>query len=248
MTNINNQDNQKFIIKIALIASLTAIVLIAILRDRIVNYPRREISVTGQGKIFVKPDIAQITLALNVFKKPTPAEALKEASEKTQKIIAKISELGVEAKDIQTANFNLNPEHEFTQGINRVAGFNLNQQLKIKVRNLDNTGKIIEAGVSEGSNQVGDVQFIVDDMEKAKQEARLEAVLKAKQKAQGMAKATGIKLGKVVGFWENIIPPSDFYPLGIGGMGGEATIKTAPPVPTGQNEIIVEVSLSYEVK
>ena len=247
MSNPINQDNQKFILKIALLLGLIAIVLVAILRDRIVNYPRREISVAGQGRIFVKPDIAQVTLAVNVFKKRTAAEAVKESAEKINKILAKIRELGIDDKDIQTTTYNLNPEYESSSGKSSIAGYTLNQQIKIKVRNLENVGKVIEATVGEGANQIGNVEFVVDDLEKLRGIARAKAIEQAKEKAKTMAALSEIKLGKVVGLWENT--PSIPGPYPFEGMGGgEVSFKGIPALPQGQNEIIVEVTLNYEVK
>lgn len=243
-------DKQNFIIKLLAIVGLIAVILISILRDRIVNYPRREISVSGQGRVFVKPDVAQITLAVNVFKKLSAGEALKESSEKINRVISKLKELGVEDKDAQTTNFSLNPEYEFAAvtGKNKITGYSLKQELKIKIRNFNNIGKVIEKTIEEGVNQVGDIQFVIDDPEKARKEARLKAIENAEEKAREMADATGIKLGKAVGFWENIsYPPIDFYSAKEG-LGGDAPIRAQSTLPAGQNEVIVEINLSYEVK
>jgi len=224
-------------------------VIIALVRDRIIDNPRREVAVQGQGKIFVKQDTAQITLSVSVFKKQTPVEAIQEGSERINKIIDTLKSLGIQDKDMQTIAFNLTPEYTYDKGISILSGYSLTQQLKVKIRDIQKLGQIIQDSVSAGANQVSDAEFVVDDLEGARQQARILAVEQVKQKAKAMAASSGIRLGKVVGFWEDTAPTPPLYG-GYGGMGGGTVDKVAqsPSTPPGQNEIVVNVSLNYEVK
>lgn len=226
--------------------------IISILRDKIVNDNQYQVSFTAQGRVFAKPDIAQIQLAVRTDKVKTAVLAVQDNTKKMNSVIAKLKDLGIAEKDIKTTNYNLAPEYDYNRntGERFLAGYSVNQEVTVKIRDLDKVGSIIEAATSVGANQVGNIAFAIDDPEVAKKAAREEAVAKAKVKAEEMANLTGIKLGKLINVYENSGPGLlyDYSYTGKSmtlGMGGEAV---APEIQTGENEITLEITLVYEVK
>lgn len=244
------EHTRHFIYKISTLAVIGAVVIVALVRERIIDNPHREVAVQGEGRVFIKPDIAQVTLAVSIFKKPSPADAIKEGADKINAVTGKLKTLGVEEKDIQTTTFNLNPEYSYDKGVSSIVGYSLNQQLRVKVRKIDTLGQVLQSAVDVGANQIGDVQFVIDDIESARQLARDKAIDQAKQKAKAVANASGIRLGKVVGFFEDSTPPSPItYGYGMGGNAATADkVSLAPSTPPGENEIVVDVTLNYEIK
>jgi len=241
----------KFTLLLMIVIGFIAMGIISILRDRIVNQRMYQIQFSAEGSVFAKPDIAQVTLGIKTERRNTAVEAVKENTEQMNKVIEAIKGEGVEEKDIKTTSYNLNPSYDYDKetGRSNIKGYEVNQQVTVKIRDLDSIGLIIEATTKVGANQVGNISFTIDDMSEIKKLAREEAVKKAKEKAEEMAELTGIKLGKLVNVYENenAYPPVyRNYALSIDeavGMGGGA-----PEIQVGENEVVLQVTLVYEVK
>lgn len=247
-----NYKTTRQIIILAIVLGSIGLGVLSLLRDRIVNQNHYQVSFTADAKVFAKPDIAQISLAVKTDRTKDSVAAVKNNTDKMNAVIAKIKELGVEEKDIKTTAYNLRPEYDYPANTGRsvLAGYSVYQEVTAKVRNLNNIGKIIESATAAGANQVGNVSFTIDDLTELKAQARAEAISKAKEQAKNTASLAGIKLGKIVNIWENTNPipyDSGIYQekamsYGIGG--GES----APEIQTGENQVSVEVTLSFEVK
>lgn len=249
----NNWRSPKTIFIFLAVILLTAVVIVSILRDRIVNSPQWQVSVTGQGKVAYQPDIANVTLGVQIDKMFRAETALNQLNDKMEKIIKAVKVAGIPDEDVQTQNYSLYPQYDYLDNVASLAGYNANQQILVKVKGIsedaDKVSKVIAAATKAGVNQVLGVAFDVSNLEQLKQEARLKAINDAKSKAGNLAAAAGVRLGKVVGWWENFIqaPGATSYYDGKGGMGGGAG-AVAPVVLTGSQEIIVEVNLNYQVK
>ena len=113
------------------------------------------------------------------------------------------------------------------------------------MRDTDTVGVILQGLGDAGVQNVYGPNFSVDDPDKAKSEAREEAIAKAKAKAGELAQALGVRLVRVSSFWENSGGPI-YYATGMGGA--EKADTPAPSVPTGENEITIQVSITYEIR
>jgi len=206
---------------------------------------RDTISISGQGKVTGIPDIATIEVGL-MTEKPDVASAQKENTLKMNRLIKKLKELGVEEKDIQTSYYNIYPQYDWPEGKQVLRGYQVNQGVSTKIRNLSKVGDILAAAGEGGANQVSGLSFNIDDPEKLRQEARIKALQNAKEKAEALAVVAGVELGKIVSFSEYSEAPSYTYKAmeGLGG-GGEAP---APTVEKGSMDIVVNVTISYEIK
>jgi len=205
------------------------------------------ISIMGEGKVVAVPDIANIQLGYQI-EKNTVAAAQKDNTDKMNLMIDKLKkDFKIDAKDIQTANYNIYPQYDYSNGRQTLRAYQVSQNLNVKVRNMDNVSKIIEAAGAAGLNQVGNLTFSIDDPEKIKEEARAKALAQAKQKAETLANVVGVKLGKVISFSEssNDNTPQPIYAMNkvASDMGGGA----APTVEAGSNEIIIIATVEYEI-
>ena len=205
------------------------------------------ISIVGQGKVTAVPDVAKIQLGYSVEKR-TVAEAQKDNSNKMNGMIDKLKkDFKIDAKDIQTANYYISPQYDWNNGRQTLRSYLVSQNLNVKVRQMDKVSAIIEAAGSIGLNQVGNLNFEIDNPEKLKQAAREKALAQAKEKAEALAKVVGVKLGKIISFSESSgdNPPMPFYSLNkmAEGIGGGA----APEVLAGSNEITIVATVEYEI-
>ncbi len=209
-------------------------------------------SVTGEGKTYVKPDVAIATLGVTTDGKES-ADVVKENNEKMNAVIKAVKNLGIEDKDVQTSMYSLYPKYNYTKDRGSyLDGYTLNQQITVKIRDFDKISGVLDVATQNGANEVGNLQITVDDQETYKAEARQKAIDAAKEKAKEMAAESGIKLGKIVSISESYGGYNDMYPMSYSakydsatGMGGASV---APQIETGQEEITATVYLTYKIK
>lgn len=202
-------------------------------------------SVQGTGKVTVNPDIASMRIGYT-----TSASTVKTAREQMNKTINTVSDaikkLGVLDKDIKTENLSIYPDYDWSNGKQRINGYQASVTLALTVRDLDNVNPIVDKATELGANEVGNINFEVEDKETAMNKARELAVADAKKKAQDAARIANFKLGRIVNYSEN--PNSDVRPMmlekaavPVSGGGGATQIEP------GTNEITVTVYVSYEL-
>lgn len=212
--------------------------------DQQSNY---QITVSGEGKVVVKPDIALVSFGVKTEALKS-VDAVNENNKKMNEVIKAVKEAGVDEKDIQTTSYNLYPVYDYTRYGTNFKGYSLEQNIQVKIRNLDKVNDVLDKATLKGANTVGQLSFTVDDMEKIKSDARVKAIEQAKQKAKDLANQSGLRLGKLINVSEGYSP----YPQPLYGMGGAegAMLKSsvAPDIQTGQSEIDVTVNLTYQVR
>lgn len=201
--------------------------------------------VTGEGKISVKPDVASISVGIQAN-----GATVKAVQEQINSVINKVSEavkqLGVDPKDIQTRNYNINPDYDFSGGTQRIKGYSSSTNLSIKVRQINNINQVIDAATTNGANQVSGINFEKDDKTKAENEARVKAVDEAKRKAQDAARIAAFRLGRIINYSENF----GGFPRPIPMVSAQESKAVGSPtqVEPGSTDISVNVTLSYEIQ
>lgn len=248
----DNNCHRAAVIIVALVL-LAAIVVSAILRDRIVNQQWRTVTVTGQGRVAYNPDLAIVTLGVQIDKVAQPEEALNQLNTKASAIIAAVKELGLPAESIQTQNYSLYPQYDYADNTTTVSGYNANQQLVIKVDAYDQDqgklSRVIAAASKAGANQIHSLSFDSSQMNELKQRARIAAIEDAKDKSTDLAATAGVKLKNIVSWYENYMNPMPIYGaydyakggLGAGGGGGAEA-------PSGEREVLIEIGVTYNIK
>ncbi len=198
-------------------------------------------TVSGAGKATGIPDTAQLSLGVTKTA-PTVIDAQTQVNTVTNKIVEDLKRLGIEEKNIKTTNYSINPNYDFGGGRQNITGYTVTQTLEINVTPIDIANKAIDAATADGANLVGGVNFIFNDKTKKELEekARTEAVKMAKEKAESLAKATGIKLGKIIDVQES----GNFEPRPI--MMGLETKSTDTQLQPGESSITINIILSYE--
>ncbi len=208
------------------------------------NYPQ-EISVSGQGKIYAKPDVAVLVLGVE-DKGAKISDIVKDNTDKMNKIIKDVKDSGVDEKDIQTTQYTITPEYNWTERGGRIfVGYVLTQQVTVKIRDFEKVGSILDKATTDGANAVGDLQFTIDSPEKVQAEARQKAIEQAKEKAKTLASQSGLKIVKLINVFEGGYYPQPIYAKG---MGGAESVSAVPQIQPGQMEIDSTVTLTYRVR
>lgn len=202
----------------------------------------------GDGKANTKPDIALVSMGLSVEKKSV-SDAQSESSKTMNAFVAKLKTMGVESKDIKTTNYNVYPQYDYsTTGKSLLRGYQITQNVEIKIRNLDKVSDILGLAGEFNLNQVGNLSFDVDNKDSYTKQAKEEAIKKAKENAISTARALGIELGRIVAYDEyntsNPIVYNGYKMMDSAnvGMGG-----SSPATEPGNAEIGVSVGVTYEI-
>ena len=205
------------------------------------------VSFSGEGKVVAKPDIAKINLSI-VTDAPTSKAAQDDNSKKSKAVTDYLKKQNIEEKDIKTTGYNIYPQYKYSQfgGNPQITGYQVNQSMEVKIRDLDKVSNILDGVVSAGANQVNGLSFEIDNQDALKAEARAKAIADAKKKANELQSQVGISLGKIVNFSEN----TGGYPIYFksGAMETDGRGGGCPSVPTGENEITVNISITYQIK
>ncbi len=207
------------------------------------------ISVTAEGKVSTPPDIASISFGVTTGRQTTAKAATDIIQKNMTKILAAVQALDIENKDIVTESFYLSPEYDYTTGGQLPRGFQATQSLRVKVRDLDKVGEVLTAATNAGANQVGGITFLVDNPDAVKAQAREIAIGKAKAKAAVLAKNLGMSLGRMTAFSEDDTynPPISMMKANYDAGAGMA-VPESLPIPTGEQEIVSNVTISYELR
>jgi len=207
------------------------------------------LTLTGTGEIFAKPDMAMVTSGV-VTEAETAREALDANNAAIAAVIAAIKDAGIEAKDIQTSGFSVQPRYRYPKKSDddeapRIVGYRVSNAVTIRVRDLDALGGVLDQAVTVGANSISGIDFIVSDADKRLDEARAIAMKDAMRKAQIYADAAGVTLTRVL----SINEAGGYRPvprkMAAMAMRAEAVADVA--VEAGEQALSVEVNVTWEI-
>lgn len=231
--------------------------------------PQSMITVSGEGKSYASPDIATISFSVSEDA-ATVSAAQDSATKKTNASLAALKGFTIAEKDIQTSSYNVYPRYSTPQPCvyssvssmmpvppcasteSKIIGYTVSQTVTVKVRNLDTVGDIVTALGKAGISNLYGPDFTVENPDAVQAEARALAIADAKAKAQILAKDLGVRIVKVTSYSEG----GGYYPMynmksqAATGMGGaeDSARAPSPSMPTGQNQVTVNVSVTYEIR
>ena len=219
------------------------------------------INVSGYGEAFGVPDIATFTFSVT-SEKSTVAAAQTEATAKINAITEYLKSQNIDDKDIRTTDYSVYPQYDYKTeicaagypcggGTQVLRGYQVRQTTTVKIRETDAAGDILTGVGSKGATEVSGLVFTFDDPEGVQNEARNEAIANAKEKAETLARSLGVTLVRVVSYNDSGNYPSPLYRTDIAyGMGGaEDSVKSiAPALSVGENKVISNVNITYEIR
>jgi|SRR3989344_6151502 len=224
------------------------------------------LTVQAGGSAKSVPDIARVTLGVQVQPQPTAAQATDMLAKQANAVIAAIKKLGIEEKDIKTQNISVQPSYGYAESASPATptagipiapilrGYEGSEQIVVTIRKSDKVtkpadlaGSVIADAVKAGATQIGGVQFVNDDLEQQQLAAEQDAITNARKKAEELAKALGVRLGKVKNYsmQQNYGGPQ-MYAMESKAIGVDSV--TPPQVLPGTQENSVTVTVTYEIR
>lgn len=213
--------------------------------------PTPRIFVTGEGSVDLAPDMAIVNLSV-MREAATARAALTANTEAMRKVLDALAALGIDKRDLQTANFDIQPRYTYppqtptaSPQAPKLVGYTVRNALTVRVRDLSKLGEVLDTSVTLGVNEGGSIQFTNNDPSAAITQARVNATKDALDRARTLADAAGVKLGNVLEISEQNFSPRPMMmakmEMAMDSAGG------AVPIAAGENSYKVTVSLSVAI-
>lgn len=207
--------------------------------------PRNVINVNGTGTVHIKPDVADLSVGVQV-QRDRAGDASIDAANQMDAVIKALKAQGIADDDIQTTTLSLDPVYNYDSSPATLTGYSATNIVSVTIRDLATVGAVIDAAVDAGANNVGGLTFRKDDTAAAATQARAEAMAQAKAIADELAAAAGVQVTGVVSITEIGSPtPQPIYYADA--VGGAAMRDAATPVQAGNVEVVVTVSVIYSI-
>jgi hypothetical protein len=214
------------------------------------------LTVNAEGSSTAQPDLAMFSAGVTT-QGSTASAALAENSTKMTQVIAALKRAGIAERDVQTSNLSLNPVYAPPKRLpdgtveeqgQTIIGYQVNNQVSVKQRKLADYGKVLDALVSAGANQVNGPTFTLSKPEAAQDEARGQAIKAARARAQLYAQASGLRVVGIVSISEggaSMPQPVSFRRSAD--MAMEALPPPPAPVMSGELETSMTVAVQFEL-
>lgn len=203
------------------------------------------ITVTGEGRVAAAPDMATVMLGVTA-EAANAKEAMDRVSVSVDALLASLAAAGIEGRDIQTTGLSLNPIWDgsaSSSGTPRIEGFVASNGVTVRVRALDGLGEVLDGALEAGGNTFNGLSFGLQDPQPRLDEARAAAVADARRKADLLAGAAGVSLGRVVSIAEGggMAPPQPMFRMEA------AMASDAVPVAEGEVDVTAQVTIVWEI-
>jgi uncharacterized protein YggE len=206
---------------------------------------RLDISATGE--VTRVPDVAIISTGV-VTRAPTATGAIRQNAARMERVRSALRQAGVADKDIQTSSLSLNPEYHYEQNkAPRLTGYQASNQVSVRFRDIGDTGKILDALVAEGANQISGPSLTIDKPEEALDEARLKAIANGRARADLYARALGMRVVRLLSVSEGggyAVPP----PMPMYARAEAASMDAQTKIDPGEQKVQVGVNMSFELQ
>ena len=205
--------------------------------------PVPQITVTGEASVQAVPDMATVSLGVTTVA-ATAAEAMAANTAALAQVIERLKAAGIEPRDLQTASLSLNPNWTGYDSSNQpqtITGYTASNQLSVRVRDVSKLGAVLDAAITDGANTLNGISFELAEPRPVLDQARKAATEDARARAELLAAAAGVKLGRVLSITEG------------GGYGGpmpmfKADAASAPvPVEAGEIGLTAAVTVTFEI-
>src|SRR3954453_20154146 len=205
---------------------------------------RLDISATGEVSRI--PDVAVISAGV-VTRSTTASGAIQDAASRMDRVRSALRRAGIDDRDIQTSNISLNPEYRYIDNqAPQLTGYTASNQLSVRFRDIRNTGKVLDALVAEGANQLNGPNLVVDKPEAALDEARAKAVSAGRARADLYARSLGMRVVRVVSISESggyAVPP----PMPVM-MEARMAASPATKIEAGEQKLQVNLAMVFELQ
>lgn len=203
------------------------------------------LDVVAEGEATRVPDIATIRAGV-VTQASTAAAALAANAEQMKSVLAALKAAGVAERDVQTATISLNPQYRYAENQPPViTGYQASNNVSVKFRDIAKSGNILDALVKQGANQIDGPNLSIDQLEAAQDEARTDAVKRARARADLYARALGMRVERLVSLSEALDGPG---PGPVPMMMARAEAKDSTQVVPGEQQVNVTLRVRFLLK
>lgn len=195
----------------------------------------------------LEPDIATISAGVT-SNAPTAVEAMRQNSAEMRRVIDRIKALDVDEKDIQTTGINLSARYDYDRANQRQVfkGYQVSNRVSVKLRDIDATGRVLDALVQAGATDLGGPNFSADDDTAAKEQARQRAMTRARERAASYARMAGYGDIRLLEISESITGRGPVPPM-MGRMMASDAVENSAPVQPGMVSTGVSITVKYEM-
>ena len=207
-----------------------------------------KLDVSATGKVTRVPDLAIISAGV-VTRAATAVAAIEQNADRMERVRAALKRAGIEDRDIQTSSINLNPEYRYEQNKPpKLVGYSASNQLNVRFRDIRNSGKILDALVAEGANQINGPTLTIDKPEAALDEARSKAIAVGRARAELYARTLGMRVVRLLSVSETggyqVPPPMPYMMRTEAASVANADTKIDP----GEQELQVSLAMAFELQ
>jgi hypothetical protein len=202
------------------------------------------IDIAATGEVSRAPDVAIIGTGV-VTRAATAGDALAQNAARLDRVRAALRRAGIAERDVQTSTVSLNPDYVYAEGQPpRLTGYQATNQLTVRFRDIRASGRIIDALVAEGANQINGPTLTIDKPESALDEARTRALAVGRARAELYARSLGLRVVRLVSVTEGGggVPG----PVPIAAMRAERSADTA--IVPGEQQLSVTLQMSFELR
>jgi len=200
------------------------------------------LDVTATGEVMRVPDVAVISAGV-VARSASASGALQDTATRMSQVLAALKRAGVDEKDIQTSNVSLNPEYRYPENqAPQLVGYTATNNVTVRFRDIRASGRILDALVAQGANQINGPSLVVDKPEAALDEARAKAIASARARAELYARNLGMRIVRIVAVSEQSEYP--VQPIPVVARMASAETRIEP----GQQRLQVSVSATFELQ
>lgn len=208
----------------------------------------RAITVVGEGKVSISPDIARAQIGVEVMM-PSVKAASDANKELLDAVLAALIDQGIAEEDIQTSGFSVYAERFGPEGPLPAdqTNYRVSNNVAVVVRDLAKLGDVLDAAIEAGANNIYGVEFSLDDPSVVESEARQSAVEDARAKAEELAELTGVTVGEVVNISEVIGNAGGYYTSNFAEMSRGLGGGGSTPISPGQLELVMQLQVTYAI-
>lgn len=216
------------------------------------------ISFQGDGEVFAVPDLATVSLTIRETAKDVKT-AQDKVTAKESVVLEFLDKNDIDKKDIKTENYSSYPKYDYgvpcyggvgipcRQDAPKIIGYEVSEYISVKIRDLSNVGKVLQGIGAVGVSEISGPNFSIENEDNLKAEARKLAIEDAKAKAKILSNDLGVSLVRIVSFSENGNYPMMYSVKGAGAMDSVSSAPS-PELPTGENKITSNVTITYEIR
>ena len=214
----------------------------------------------GKGEISAAPDLATVSFTIRENSKQVK-DAQTKVTMKEKEVLDFLDKSGIAKKDIKTENYTSYPKYDYgspcyynagvpcRQDSPKITGYEVSEYISVKIHDLTQAGEIVKGIGAAGVSEMNGPNFSIEHEDSLKAQARKMAIDEAKAKAKILAKDLGVDLVRIVNFSENGNYPPMMYGKGVMSLDAASTGATpSPQLPTGENKITSNITITYEIR